>query len=129
MNNNELQQIIVKIITFFKQNKNIKNKNITQKQLKKNQSNYSEDADYFNQNQQHSNNNPRNNNWLFFNQQLSNFIHVVNKDDNQDNLFLQDKIQPHTKKIFQSQNPMNTQNYQTKSIAKRNPITIIFTTT
>ena len=53
----------------------------------------------------------------------------MNKDDNQDNLFLQDKIQPHTKKIFQSQNPTKTQNYQTKSIAKRNPITIIFTTT
>ena len=66
---------------------------------------------------------------LFFNQLLLNLIHVVNKDDNQDNPFLRDKIQPHTKIIFQSQNPMNTQNYQTKSNAKLNPITILFTTT
>ena len=47
---------------------------------------------------------------LFINQILLNLIQVVNKDDNQDNPFFQNKVQPHTKIIFQSQNPMNTQN-------------------
>ena len=45
------------MIRFFNQNKNIKNK-----QIKKNQSHYSEDEDYFNQNLQHYIN-LQNNNW------------------------------------------------------------------
>ena len=58
MTNNELQQIVVKIIIFFNQTKII-----TNKQFASNQSPYSEDEDYLNDKQQHYNNR-RNNNWI-----------------------------------------------------------------
>ena len=98
------------------------NKNMTNKHHKRNQPHYSEDEDYYSQNQQQFSTNQHNNNWNI---------------DQPDSFYQADLFEPYTgneqtrqtkhnttsyNSKFQSQNPINTQNYQPTQMQNEIPL-------
>ena len=123
MKNKKLHQTVSTVTHFFEQ------KNPTNDQFTRKRPNYSEDEDYFNQNQQQNNHIPQKNNW--------------NKIDQPDNFYQQNIIEPFLNSeqtqqtqqhlcqrqslaksniIMQSQNHINTHGYQPNPMQKEVPL-------